>query len=110
MPFYDYQCASCGEFSTLRRMDDRNQSCECPGCGAASQRVLVGAPMVSRLSAEDRQSGLASEDGAAASKSLQQYRSRHSGGCSCCMPAAGARQRAFSPPSSGRPTRSRSGR
>jgi putative FmdB family regulatory protein len=34
MPLYEYICSNCGEaFSLLRRLADRDDEIECPGCG-----------------------------------------------------------------------------
>ncbi|HWZ49088.1 MAG TPA: zinc ribbon domain-containing protein [Herbaspirillum sp.] len=40
MPTYDYRCETCGPFSRMRRIADRDAACTCPTCGAAAQRTL----------------------------------------------------------------------
>ena len=42
MPLYEYHCAKCGRFETLRKFSDGPLSA-CPTCGAAVER-LVSAP------------------------------------------------------------------
>ncbi|MEI6002854.1 zinc ribbon domain-containing protein [Paraburkholderia bengalensis] len=71
MPVYDYACAECGAFETVRRIAERDEPAECPRCGASAERVRVGAPALL---------GGASE---AASEGEGGYGMRHRG-CSCC--------------------------
>jgi putative FmdB family regulatory protein len=40
MPFYDYRCASCGDFRLLRHLSEAGTSPMCPGCGLRSEKVL----------------------------------------------------------------------
>ncbi|HBG30425.1 FmdB family zinc ribbon protein [Candidatus Macondimonas diazotrophica] len=40
MPLYEYQCATCGPFTELRSMSERNAPIDCPQCAAASARML----------------------------------------------------------------------
>ncbi len=44
MPVYDYECADCGAFETVRRIAERDEPAACPDCGMIAQRVTVGAP------------------------------------------------------------------
>ena len=40
MPFYDYRCASCGNFREIRPMAESGTPRACPGCGASCARLL----------------------------------------------------------------------
>jgi len=45
MPFYEYQCATCGHrHEELQKVDDRPLR-KCPGCGRSTLRRLVSAPV-----------------------------------------------------------------
>jgi putative FmdB family regulatory protein len=48
MPIYDFECASCGPFSVMRRIADREKPCCCPDCGAQGDRV-VSAPSLALM-------------------------------------------------------------
>ena len=48
MPIYDFECASCGPFSVMRRIADREQPSCCPDCGAQGDRV-VSAPSLALM-------------------------------------------------------------
>ena len=92
MPTYDYACAACGAFDAIRSLSVRNDPAACPACGAASQRVFVNAPRLSRSSAEQRiahdineraqHAPRSSRDGGSAGGSYA--RMRHPAGCGCC--------------------------
>jgi putative FmdB family regulatory protein len=41
MPFYDYDCDSCGEFRLLRSMEERNSPARCPHCSAEGTRIIL---------------------------------------------------------------------
>ncbi|WP_128587410.1 FmdB family zinc ribbon protein [Paraburkholderia kirstenboschensis] len=71
MPVYDYECAECGGFETVRRIAERDEPVACPRCGATAARVVIGAPSLGAGSADARE-----ETGG--------YGMRHIGGCSCC--------------------------
>jgi putative FmdB family regulatory protein len=53
MPFYDYACDDCGNFSLLRNVTDRDLPAKCPVCLAKSPRV-VSAPNLSLMPAGRR--------------------------------------------------------
>ncbi|WP_027800769.1 FmdB family zinc ribbon protein [Paraburkholderia dilworthii] len=72
MPVYDYQCADCGGFETVRRIAERDEPAPCPQCGNTAARVVIGAPSVGGGSADDARE----ESGS--------YGMRHRGGCACC--------------------------
>ncbi|MEM5288712.1 zinc ribbon domain-containing protein [Paraburkholderia sabiae] len=77
MPVYDYECADCGAFETVRRIAERDEPAACPRCGTSAERVRVGAPALL---------GGASASGSGssgASDSEGGYGMRHRG-CSCC--------------------------
>jgi len=54
MPFYEYLCEGCGEFSLSRSISGRDLPTECPECGASSTRV-VSAPNLSLMPVGRRQ-------------------------------------------------------
>ncbi|WP_109482414.1 zinc ribbon domain-containing protein [Paraburkholderia sp. C35] len=75
MPVYDYECAGCGRFETVRRIAERDEPADCPHCGASAERVRVGAPaLLGGASGGSSDSDSDSEGG---------YGMRHRG-CSCC--------------------------
>lgn len=71
MPVYDYTCAECGHFETVRRIAERDEPAPCPQCGNAAARVVIGAPSLGGGTAQ-------------ASEETGSYGMRHRGGCSCC--------------------------
>ncbi|BBU27555.1 hypothetical protein BTHE68_12890 [Burkholderia sp. THE68] len=73
MPFYDYECATCGAFEAARRIAERDEPAACPQCSATAARVTIGAPSVGGASA----SGAGAEDAGS-------YGMQHRGGCLCC--------------------------
>jgi putative FmdB family regulatory protein len=48
MPTYTFNCARCGDFTEMRRMQLADAPATCPLCGSPAQRVFV-APYVSRM-------------------------------------------------------------
>jgi len=54
MPFYDYLCEACGEFSRWRNIADRDLPADCPECGANCTRA-VSAPNLSLMPVSRRQ-------------------------------------------------------
>lgn len=40
MPFYEYECCTCGVFTKLRKMCDSSQPAICEECGSKSSRIL----------------------------------------------------------------------
>lgn len=78
MPTYDYACASCGPFATLRRIADRDLPSECPECRQPAPRVLSQAPSLAGTEASVRRMQRATYgDGT-------YPRMRHAAGCGCC--------------------------
>jgi putative FmdB family regulatory protein len=47
MPFYDYDCPTCGSFTAMRPMAQFRAPTECPRCGTSSPRQLMAAPQLS---------------------------------------------------------------
>ena len=61
MPMYDYACADCGEFAALRPLAQWRDPADCPRCGAASNRIVGGAPAISALSSAVNRAHAANE-------------------------------------------------
>jgi putative FmdB family regulatory protein len=78
MAFYDYTCASCGEFSLWRRLDERNLPATCPDCHAAAVRQ-ISAPQLSLMPAGRRQAFARNEK----SRHEPGVKKRHRCGTSC---------------------------
>lgn len=53
MPYYDYDCPSCGPFELRRRMVQANEPAQCPNCEAVSRR-LVSAPFLAVMNPHTR--------------------------------------------------------
>jgi len=53
MPIYDYQCASCGEFSQMRPMAESALDHACPQCGEDAPRI-ISAPRLSIMDPSNR--------------------------------------------------------
>jgi putative FmdB family regulatory protein len=53
MAFYDYTCATCGEFSLWRKLDERNLPAECPTCRAPAMR-MISSPQLNLMPAARR--------------------------------------------------------
>ncbi|WP_175103217.1 FmdB family zinc ribbon protein [Pararobbsia alpina] len=71
MPFYDYQCGTCGVFEVMRRLTERNVSVACPQCENVSERIqTVSATLVT--------------GGGDSTESAGSYGFRHRGFCACC--------------------------
>lgn len=71
MPFYDYDCPSCGMFEASRRIAERDEALPCPSCGDLAPR---------HINTKAASVGGADSDGDSAGS----YGMRHRGGCSCC--------------------------
>lgn len=41
MPTYTYECETCGEFDSFRKMSERESPIECPTCHVQTSRVLI---------------------------------------------------------------------
>jgi putative FmdB family regulatory protein len=80
MPFYDYVCDECGEFSLSRTVADRDLPALCPECQARSARV-VSAPNLSLMPAGRRQAFARNEK----SRHEPGVKTRHrcGSGCGC---------------------------
>jgi putative FmdB family regulatory protein len=94
MPIYDFECASCGPFSVMRRIADREKPCRCPECGSEGGRV-ISAPSLALMAGASRTAHAANERAAHAPRQSSDGPSaRHRPGCSCCStgraPLAGA--------------------
>ena len=48
MPYYEYGCESCGDFSLWRAMALSSEPARCPCCGTPAPRILSAAPMIRR--------------------------------------------------------------
>jgi putative FmdB family regulatory protein len=43
MPLYEYRCDECGEeFEVIKRITERTDDVECPGCGKPARKLLSG--------------------------------------------------------------------
>ncbi|WP_175801235.1 zinc ribbon domain-containing protein [Burkholderia anthina] len=89
MPIYDYACSSCGDFTSVRRIAERDAPIACPACGAAAQRI-VAATMLALMPAAQRNAHAGNERSAHAPTVSQGH--RHGPGCGC----GGAQARAAS--------------
>ena len=73
MPFYDYDCATCGAFTEFRPLADFDKPCACPECGRKAPRALT-APSL----------GAGTTVAAVATGAAPNAFRRHAGGCGCC--------------------------
>jgi putative FmdB family regulatory protein len=83
MPVYEYLCAECGPFTSLRAMSDYEKPSDCPDCGAQAPRVLLTAPRLSTMTADRRLAHATNERSANAPQTLSE-KLAHGAGCSCC--------------------------
>lgn len=84
MPIYDFECASCGPFSVMRRIADREKPCRCPDCGTEGSRV-VSAPSLALMAGASRAAHATNERAAHAPRqSGSGPQLRHRPGCACC--------------------------
>ena len=45
MPIYGYKCNYCeAEFDMLRKVDERDNACNCPNCQSSDVKPLLSAP------------------------------------------------------------------
>ncbi|WP_407309907.1 FmdB family zinc ribbon protein [Pseudomonas sp. nanlin1] len=88
MPIYEYDCTTCGDFTALRPMAQRDVPCQCPACGSAARRVILTAPGLACMPGHTRRGMEINERSRHEPKNLEQYREsrRHPSGCSCCGP------------------------
>ena len=89
MPVYEYGCAQCGPFTELRPMVEFADPQPCPGCGAASPRMLLTAPGLATMNGARRSASAVNERSAHAPQRSSQL-ARHPSGCGCCKPAKAA--------------------
>ncbi|MFC3606816.1 FmdB family zinc ribbon protein [Stutzerimonas tarimensis] len=89
MPLYEYDCPTCGDFTLLRPMAEREQPCTCPACGSMGERVIRSAPGLATLAGSTRKAHAINEQSAHAPKTLGEYAAsrKHPAGCSCCGPS-----------------------
>lgn len=88
MPTYEYVCDSCGDFTALRSLAQRNEPCACPACGQDSQRVMLSAPRLGVMASVTRAAHAVNERSAHAPQSSKDYvRLKHPAGCGCCSTA-----------------------
>ena len=84
MPIYEYRCADHGLFEAMRPMAAYTDSCDCPECGIAADRVLVTAPHLATADRGRIQAHAVNERSADSPKKL----SSHGAGCACCSGGA----------------------
>ena len=53
MPYYDYQCETCGPFEQFRRMSEATQPMACPSCQQSARRVL-SSPFLATMNPHSR--------------------------------------------------------
>jgi putative FmdB family regulatory protein len=82
MPTYDFRCETCGVFSAVRRIAERDAGCVCPQCGTAAGRTL-SMPSLSLMAGTTRAGHQVNERAAHAPKRSSEYRHVHGPGCGC---------------------------
>ncbi|HTJ91864.1 MAG TPA: zinc ribbon domain-containing protein [Pararobbsia sp.] len=82
MPAYDYRCETCGVFTVMRRIADRDADCVCSECGAFASRT-VSTPSLSLMPGATRAGHAVNERAAHAPKHSSAYRHVHGPGCGC---------------------------
>lgn len=90
MPTYDYDCGGCGGFEAIRSIALRDEPAACPGCGAASPRVLGAPPQLACMDVGVRSAHATNERAQHAPRSSRDGgygRLRHPSGCGCCSGA-----------------------
>ena len=86
MPMYEYECKSCGIFTVLRPLDERNSPTCCPACQTDAKRVIHSAPGTTWLGKQTVTMHEVNERSRHELKTLEQYKSSvHGAGCSCCF-------------------------
>ena len=53
MPFYGYDCDSCGPFTDMQPMSRSSEPMPCPDCGAAAPRS-ISAPFIANMDPNNR--------------------------------------------------------
>ncbi|RKP57452.1 zinc ribbon domain-containing protein [Pararobbsia silviterrae] len=82
MPTYDYRCESCGVFTVMRRIADRDTDCACPECGTLSTRT-ISMPQLALMAGTARAGHQINERAAHAPQHSSAYRHVHGPGCGC---------------------------
>ncbi len=80
MPLYNYECAECGPFVSLRELSDRNRPAFCPDCQRIGKRAIT-APNLCLMPASRRKAHAVNER----SRHEPRVRRGHqcSSGCGC---------------------------
>jgi putative FmdB family regulatory protein len=81
MPTYEYDCPSCGVFSSIKRMSEYQDPQPCPDCGTHASRVLLSAPAFAGMPGGLRQAHATNERSSHAPENLK---TKHGAGCGCC--------------------------
>lgn len=81
MAIYDYQCNSCGPFSTVRPMSRSAEPCDCPYCGEPAPRAFLSVPYIAGMDPTRRTAFATNEK---ARHEPKRGGSAHGPGCSCC--------------------------
>ncbi|WP_425306916.1 FmdB family zinc ribbon protein [Caballeronia zhejiangensis] len=88
MPIYEYRCARCGVFSSLRRLADRAAPEACPSCGQPSTRLISFPAFIGTSERQRRYDDAAQSVSPRISYGLEGESDRwHAFGCSCCRPS-----------------------
>ncbi|OSQ35391.1 FmdB family zinc ribbon protein [Thalassospira mesophila] len=82
MPYYDYECTSCGPFTEVRPMAQSAAPCTCPDCGQMAARAILTVPNYAMMDAGKRFASSTNERASHEPKSTQKH--GHGPGCSCC--------------------------
>jgi putative FmdB family regulatory protein len=61
MPLYEFDCTSCGAFSVLKPIVERNEAQACPRCGSAAQRNAISAPALACMPSTARHAAAVNE-------------------------------------------------
>lgn len=75
MPMYEYECKSCGIFTVLRPLDERNSPTCCPACQTDAKRVIHSAPGTTWLGKQTVTMHEVNERSRHEPKTLEQYKS-----------------------------------
>ena len=85
MPIYEYECESCGIFTALKPISERNLPSSCPVCQTDANRVIHSAPRTTWVGKQTMLMHETNERSKHEPKTLEQYKSSvHGAGCSCC--------------------------
>lgn len=82
MPTYDYRCETCGVFSAMRSIADRDLDCVCPECGTRAART-ISMPSLALMPGTLRAGHAVNERASNAPKRSSDYRHVHGPGCGC---------------------------